>query len=92
MTRDELDQKYMSAGAAHESYRQWINRLTDDAADSDVLRSILTTMGQLESVMMGIYAELVYSRHTTAVVATVDVTPRRSAKKKTATLRSRKRR
>jgi hypothetical protein len=95
MTRDELDQKYTSAGATHEEYRRWINRLADDTEDSEVMRGILSTMGQMESILMGIYAELVYSRHTTPVVRTVDVTPNRRATKKVgslAELQKRKRR
>ena len=71
MTSEELDQKYTSAGSTHEEYRRWIVRVTDDAEDTELLRNILSTMGQLESVLMGVYAELVYARHTTPVVAAV---------------------
>lgn len=71
MTSNELDQKYTSAGSTHEEYRKWIARVTDDADDAMLLRSVLSTMGQMESVLMGIYAELVYARHTTPVVAAV---------------------
>ena len=71
MTHEELDQKYTSAGSTHEEYRKWIQRLTDESDDSTVLRTIASTMGQMESVLMGIYAELVYARHTTPVVAAI---------------------
>lgn len=71
MTSQELDQKYTSAGSTHEEYRKWITRLSEEADDATLLRAALSTMGQMESVLMGIYAELVYARHTTAVVAAV---------------------
>jgi hypothetical protein len=71
MNSSELDQKYTSAGSTHEEYRKWIARLPEDADDTTVLRTILSTMGQMESVLMGIYAELVYARHSTPVVAAV---------------------
>jgi hypothetical protein len=67
----DLDQKYTSAGSTHEEYRKWIARLSDDADSETVMRTILSTMGQMESVLMGIYAELVYARHSTPVVAAV---------------------
>jgi len=71
MTSAELDQKYTSAGSTHEEYRKWITRVSDETDDATVLRNILSTMGQMESVLMGVYAELVYARHTTQVVAAV---------------------
>lgn len=69
MNSTELDQKYTSAGSTHEEYRRWIAKLSEDADAPTLLRSVLSTMGQMESVMMGIYAELVYARHSTPVVA-----------------------
>jgi hypothetical protein len=71
MTSEELDRKYTSAGSTHEEYRRWISRVQDEVDDTTLVRNILSTMGQMESVLMGIYAELVYARHTTPVVATV---------------------
>jgi len=71
MTSDDLDQKYTSAGSTHEEYRKWIARVSDEADDTTLLRTVLSTMGEMESVLMGIYAELVYARHTTPIVAAV---------------------
>jgi hypothetical protein len=86
MTSEELDQKYMSAGSAHEEYRRWITRVSDDADDATLLRNTLSTIGQMESILMGIYAELVYARHTTAVVTTVPARVKRDVRKKPARL------
>jgi hypothetical protein len=82
MTSNELDQKYTSAGSTHEEYRKWITRVSDEADDTTLLRCVLSTMGQMESVLMGIYAELVYARHSTPVVAAV---PARLQKRTTKT-------
>jgi hypothetical protein len=81
MTSNELDQKYTSAGSTHEEYRRWIARLSDEADDTTLLRSVLSTMGQMESVLMGIYAELVYARHTTQVVAAIPARLQKEATK-----------
>lgn len=80
MTRDDLDQKYTSAGSTHEEYRRWITRISEDTDDATVLKTILSTMGQMESVLMGIYAELVYARHTTPVVAAIPAKLERTSK------------
>jgi len=86
MNSDELDQKYTSAGSTHEEYRRWIAHVSEETADATVLRQVLSTMGQMESVMMGIYAELVYARHTTPVVATVPAKVTRKPRPKLASL------
>ena len=78
MTSDELDQKYTSAGSTHEEYRKWITRLSDEADDTALIRAVLSTMGQMESILMGMYAELVYARHTTPVIGAIPATLQKS--------------
>jgi hypothetical protein len=69
MTREELDAKYTLAGMATEEFRARYASLSAEDDDRTVLLHLAELTAHANSILMGMYAEMVYARHTAPALA-----------------------